>query len=79
MQIQNNINAMLDAQASLNTSANNISKITAPADTTTKQDNSFDLTKEITQQIPTQIAYEANAGVITMQNALQDTLLNIKA
>lgn len=43
------------------------------------QDNNIDLIKAVTESIPTAIAYKANAGVIEVQNAVTDAVLDIKA
>jgi len=43
-----------------------------------EQPSEPDLTKEIVQQIEIPIAYTANAEVISMQNSLHKTLLDIK-
>lgn len=80
------INAMQQAQSQMNdlavdvkdaTLINKNEQLTAPKEET--QEVTQDLIDSIVNQIPTQIAYEANAGVIRTQDAVQDTLLNIKA
>lgn len=79
MEINSNIAAMASAQVQLNQNAQNISQIASAVGSPELQEVSNELIAQIVEQIPTQIAYEANAGVISTQNAVQDTLINIKA
>ena len=79
MEINSNIAAMAGAQVQLAQNAQNISKIASTVASPELQEVSNELIAQIVEQIPTQIAYEANAGVISTQNAVQDTLINIKA
>ncbi len=75
--VNQNIIAMQQAQTQMNDFAKDIASLTkAPKQ---NQEVTQDLLDAIVNQIPTQIAYEANAGVISTQNAVQDSLLNIKA
>lgn len=79
MEINSNIAAMASAQVQLAQNAQNISKIASTVGSPELQEVSNELIAQIVEQIPTQIAYEANAGVISTQNAVQDVLINIKA
>ncbi|NQY23767.1 MAG: hypothetical protein HRT41_07010 [Campylobacteraceae bacterium] len=79
MEINSNISSMLATQQELAQNAVNISKIASALGDPGLQEVSSSLLEEITEQIPLQISYEANAGVISTQNAVQDILLNIKA
>lgn len=77
--INQNLNAMLQAETQLQQSASNIADVANIIGDPQLQEVSQDLIDAITSQIPTQIAYEANANSITTQNAVQEALLNIKA
>ena len=79
MEINSNIAAMASAQVLLAQNAQNISEIASSLGSPELQEVSNELIAQIVEQIPTQIAYEANAGVISTQNAVQDVLINIKA
>lgn len=79
MEINSNIAAMASAQVQLAQNAQNISEIASSLGSPELQEVSNELIAQIVEQIPTQIAYEANAGVISTQNAVQDVLINIKA
>lgn len=80
------LNAMKEAQSQMNDLAvdvKNATLINKNEQITNISEKTQEVTKNlidaIVNQIPTQIAYEANAGVIRTQDAVQDTLLNIKA
>ena len=79
----NNINALAQAQTQMNDLSQRVADITHPAATNVGNSENRpltdDLLKAITEQIPTQIAYGASAEAIKVENAVQDTLLNIKA
>ena len=79
MQITNNMDAMVASQAQI---ADNVNKIAQVANTVGDpglQEVSQNLIDAIVGQIPEVIAYEANALGIKTQDAVLDTLLNIKA
>lgn len=77
--ITNNLHGMLQAQTQMNDLAKTVADVANSVGDPAMQEVSQDLVDAITQQIPTQIAYEANAQSIKMENAVQDVLLNIKA
>lgn len=77
-----NLNAMSQAQTQMGDLAQKVSDATNPAIISQNRENQEvtpDLINAITQQIPTQIAYEASGTAIKVENAIQDTILNIKA
>ena len=78
-EVSHSLAAMLQAEAQLTQSAQNISQLAHEIGDPELQEVTQDLVDAITSQIPTQIAYEANAESITTQNAVQEALLNIKA
>lgn len=78
--LNTNLNGMVQAQSQMNNLAKDVVDATNPAnDPLQPQELTPDLLKAITEQIPTQIAYEANAKGIQTQDAVQESLLNIKA
>jgi hypothetical protein len=79
MTIDNNMNSMISSSLKIEQSARNIADIASAVGSPELQEVSSNLLKEITSQIPEIIAYEANAEGIKTQNAIADTLLNIKA
>ena len=79
MQINNNLNAMTAQQLKLNEIAQNLATVSNVTGDTQNQEVTADLIKNITEQIPTVIGYEANANAIKTQNAVHDALLDIKA
>lgn len=76
-----NINAMAQAQSQMNDLSQKVADITHPATVTDHQNTPVtnDLLNAITEQIPTQIAYEASGTAIKVENSIQETLLDIKA
>lgn len=76
-----NLNAMTQAQTQMGKLAQDVNEASNPAKLSDPQNNEVtpDLLKAITEQIPTQIAYEASGEAIKVENAVQDTLLNIRA
>jgi len=79
MQVNNNLNAMNNLELKLNGLAQNIATVADVSGDTQNQEVTDDLINSIVEQIPTVIAYEANANAIKTQNAVHDTLLDIKA
>jgi len=82
MQINNNVNSMIQLEKNLDKSASAIASNTPLSNINEKENivnNDFDLAKEMVKQIEIPIAYTANAEVISTQNAMHDTLLDIKA
>jgi len=82
MQINNNVNSMIQLEKNLDKSASAIASNTPLSNINVKENivnNDFDLAKEMVKQIEIPIAYTANAEVISTQNAMYDTLLDIKA
>ena len=72
---------MVQAQSQMNDLSQKVVDATNPA-TLSNRDNQEvtpDLLNAITEQIPTQIAYEASGTAIKVENAVHDALLNIKA
>ena len=88
MTIDNNLNSMMTSELKINDMATNIAKISVTnpnLDTNIQNQNpqnqevSADLIDSIVGQIPEVISYSANAKSIETQNAVSDSLLNIKA
>jgi len=82
MIVSNNLNTMVNLEDNLNKSAQNISKISNTSNNTNnenKVNDDLDIAKEIVKQIEIPIAYTANAEVISTQNSIHKTLLDIKA
>lgn len=77
--VSQNLSAMLQAQTQMGDIASNIAQVANVVGDPEIQEVTQDLVDAIVGQIPTQIAYEANAESITTQNAVQEALLNIKA
>jgi len=82
MQINHNINSMAQLEKDLGKSAEALSKIgnthKIPADEKVVTTNDTDLAQEMVKQIEIPIAYTANAEVISTQNSMHKTLLDIK-
>ena len=94
MQVNNNLNSMIQLEKKLEESTAALAKLNSlSGQASGKQDNSFNkneklvenelsnvnITDEIVKQIELPIAYSVNANVISVQNAVHDTLLDIKA
>ena len=94
MQINSNINSMIQLEKKLEESASALAKLNISNDQTgDKHDNSFTkkepiiqeepsnttITDEVVKQIEIPIAYSVNANVISVQNTLHQTVLDIKA
>ena len=79
MTIDNNLSSMITSQMQVNQMASNIAQVANTVGDPALQEVSQDLIDSILGQIPEVISYEANAQGIKTQNAVSDTLLNIKA
>ena len=78
MRIDNNQNAMLAAQMQVNQNTQTVANSTIEA-ISEETVSSSNFTNAIVSQIPQIIAYEANAEGIKTQEAMLQTLLDIKA
>lgn len=93
MQVNNNINSMVKLEERLEKSASALSKLASNnAETNEKKNNEetlkseneqntiedVNLVEEMVTQIEIPIAYTANAEVISTQNSMHKTLLDIK-
>ena len=93
MQVNSNLNSMIQLEKRLEESANALAKLNKnnnennnetkkQLSSEEKPNNNLkdtDLVQEIVQQIEIPIAYNANAEVISTQNSISRTLLDIKA
>ncbi|APW65719.1 MULTISPECIES: hypothetical protein [Arcobacteraceae] len=79
MEITNNLGGMLAAQEQVSQNASKIAQVANTVGDPALQEVSQDLIDAIVGQIPEVIAYSANAEGIKTQDAVLDTLLNIKA
>lgn len=91
MRVSSNLNSMMQLETQLDKSAKEVSRLNANIadknqenkDSTPSSEetpiNEVDLTKEMVSQIVIPIAYTANAEVITTQDSVDKTLLDIKA
>jgi len=94
MQIHNNINSMIQLEKRLEKSANELSKLSLNSDQTEQKNqknlqqnippqednnNDIDITKELVKQIEIPIAYNANAQIISTQDSVHRTIIDIKA
>lgn len=81
MQINNNLNSMVQLEDNLDKSSQSISKISLQNNSLDEQqqNDESNITDELVKQIEIPIAYTANAEVISVQNSLTKTLLDIKA
>lgn len=79
MRIDNNLNGMLAAQMQVNETAQTLSTIAQTVGDPENMEVTADIIDAIAGQIPQVIAYEASAKGIEMQQAVADTLLNLKA
>lgn len=77
--LNTNLAGMVQAQQDMNQLAQTVASVSNTVADPQNQAVTQDLVDAITQQIPTQIAYEANAKGIQTQDAVQESLLNIKA
>ena len=87
MQISNNVNSMIQLERNLDESAHSISKAglnTSNVNGMEKKDaveisEDINLVNEMVKQIEIPLAYTANAEVISVQDSVARTLLDIKA
>ncbi len=95
MQISNNINSMIQIEKRLEESAAALSKLSLNNEETQQQEEKkdvqeqihvkhedpkdIDVAKELMHQVEIPIAYNANAEVISINNSIHKTLLDIKA
>lgn len=95
MQLNNNINSMVQLEKKLEQSANELSKLSLNNEEldhqegknlskqSSKQEKEIvpqaDISSEIVKQIEIPIAYTANAEVISTQNTLSQSSIDIKA
>lgn len=79
MEINNNINAMVQSQVQIADKVSKIADVANVVGDPALQEVSQDLIDAIAGQIPEIIAYQANAEGIKTQDAVTDTLLDIKA
>lgn len=73
-----NTNAMLQNLQQINASTEAITKLSLADNITDNSVVTDNLIENIAGQIPNEIAYKANAQVISVQNAVADSLINIK-
>lgn len=79
MTISNNLGGMLAAQMQIEQSAQNLASVANTVGEPENMEATADIIDNITGQIPQIIAYEANAQGIEVQQAVMETLLDIKA
>jgi hypothetical protein len=80
MRVDNlNTNAMLQNLQQINASTEAITKLSLSDNITKNSTVTDSLIENIVGQIPNEIAYKANAKTIEVQNAVADSLINIKA
>lgn len=79
MEITNNLGGMLAAEQQISQNASAIAQVANTVGDPALQEVSQDLIDAIIGQIPEVITYQANAEGIKTQDAVFDTLLNIKA
>lgn len=80
MRIDNNLNSMISSELQINQMVSNIAQVAnAVGDPQQNQEVTQELIDSIVGQIPEVISYEANAKGIQTQNAVMDSLLNLKA
>lgn len=94
MQINNNINSMIQLEKRLEQSASELSKLNLDSEQTEQKnqknlqknipsqegiDGDVDMVKEMVKQIEIPIAYTANAQIISTQDSIHRTIIDIKA
>jgi len=94
MQVNNNVNSMMQLEKKLEQSASALSKLSSNNENTEKknqkdlQDNNINekenskdvnITNEMVKQIEIPIAYTANAQIISTQDSINRTIIDIKA
>ena len=79
MQINNNLNSMMQLERNLEKSADAVSKINIKNQQTNQSDQNTNITQEMVKQIEIPLAYTANAQVISTQDSITQSILDIKA
>lgn len=79
MRIDNNLNSMISSELQVNQMVSNIAQVANTIGDPQNQEVTQELIDSIVGQIPEVISYEANAKGIQTQNAVMDSLLNLKA
>ena len=79
MQIQSNISALAQEENNLLLNAQKLAHVSQVIADPALQEVSNELIQSISNRIPIIIAYEANAGVIKVQDEVLERLLDIKA
>lgn len=89
MQINSNLNTMVHLEKRLDTSANavaqsgidqsSVQQAQSINENQKSTDQNIDLAHEMVEQIEIPIAYTANAEVISVQNDIDKTIIDIKA
>ena len=79
MNISNNLNSMHIQEMKMNSLAKNIAETANFIEDPELQEISQNLIDSITEQIPTQIAYEVQGNAIKTQDEIFASLINIKA
>lgn len=77
--VSNNLNALALNEKNLEQSAQTLALVSNTIADPQNQEVTQEVIDAIVGQIPTVIAYEANAKAIQTVNAVADTLLNLKA
>lgn len=77
--VSNNLNALVLNEKNLEQSAQTLAVVSNTIANPQNQEVTQEVIDAIVGQIPTVIAYEANAKAIQTVNAVADTLLNLKA
>jgi len=77
--VSNNLNALALNEKNLEQSAQTLAVVSNTIADPQNQEVTQEVIDAIVGQIPTVIAYEANAKAIQTVNAVADTLLNLKA
>jgi len=81
MQVMNNINTMNQLEKKLDESAQSIAKLSVtnnnPVTGVDTESESVDLVQEMTEQVGIPLSYTANAQVITTQDSMSRTILDI--
>jgi len=94
MQVNNNLNSMIQLEKRLEQSASELSKLNLDSEQTNQKNqknlqengvpkedtsNDVDMVKEMVKQIEIPIAYTANAQIISTQDSIHRTIIDIKA
>ncbi|XOB60753.1 hypothetical protein ACMC56_09055 [Campylobacterota bacterium DY0563] len=79
MTVNNNLSSMLSIQMEVNQMAQNVAQVANTVADPEFQQAAGDIIDSLVQQTPATIAYSANAQGIITQQAVMDTVLDIKA